>query len=355
MERPAGAKCALPHPLLLHLHLFGLSGRAGGLYLHGEGGGEPFVAELGDLLAKGEVLGTAAPQFLAADVQGSAGEVADKQGACAKSLVQRLYSLLCIRGEWWQCGGPCSQCVQTAVPFECACYPIACAVLLCQANPFLCAAQSAVERGLQHQVLRTDGLEQCNLLLGPVDADEFLVESDGQGRRGAELAHRFPLSGTQGLLDAVQGELCQCFQFAGSFLGRESAVGIHPQRDAFGAEAPADGAEKFQFAVEVNGADFKFYAVKSCGQLFLKAALHFLEIPHPYQSVDGDAALSAGEGSVEEPQRVACLPCGLQAEQGGLQSKQDGGVGAQCFGVHTACAADLTAALVQKCFVVCRW
>ena len=214
------------------------------------------------------------------------------------------------------------------------CDPASDAPLACHLYPFAASVDASVERGLQHDVLRVYGVEQCLLHRSHVHADELLVEGDGQGRLTAQGCHLGPLVLAYGLLYGVDVVLCQGFQSAHGIFGREATVGIHAQLYLLLAVHLAYALDEVELLEEVDGANLQFHAVESALQLLLQSGEHLVVGAHPYQSVDGDALLAPCEGRVVEACQVR-RPCrhidsGALTEEvgkGGLQSEGDAGVG----------------------------
>ena len=144
-------------------------------------------------------------------------------------------------------------------------------MLACQPYPLLAAAQTSVERRLEYKILRTDGGEQLRFILTGVDADEFLVERDGNRRCLAELRHLLPLSRADGLLDAVDMEGRKALELRHRLFGMESPVGIYAQLDAVGPVLLAEGAEQFKFALEIQRANFHLDTLKAQSQFLFHA------------------------------------------------------------------------------------
>ena len=176
-------------------------------------------------------------------------------------------------------------------------------MLACQPYPLLAAAQTSVERRLEYKILRTDGGEQLRFILTGVDADEFLVERDGNRRCLTESRHLLPLSRADGLLNAVDMEGRKALEFLHGLVGMESPVGIYAQLDAVGPVLLAEGAKQFEFALEIQRADFHLDAAEAACQFLLHALQHCGQIAHPHKAVDRDARFAAVEGRIVEAER----------------------------------------------------
>ena len=117
-----------------------------------------------------------------------------------------------------------------------------------------------MERGFQHDELRTYLVEQFFFFFAVINADQFLVEGNRQRRLAAESRHFLPLPGANGLLDAVNVVSGEQFQFLQRLLRGECAVGVYAQRDALLAETGAEAADKVELGGEIYRPDFKFHA-----------------------------------------------------------------------------------------------
>ena len=160
----------------------------------------------------------AVPQTVALDAEGGSVEVLHEELPRAQPLWH----------EGWRVGGgmrlgrgrrPLGNGVEAHVALERARHPIAYAAFACQRHPLGAAREGPVQRGLEHQVVRTYGVEQALLFGRLVHTYHFLVEGDGQGRRAAQRCHLIPLALLDGLLNAVQTEAGQCFEAGGGFGG----------------------------------------------------------------------------------------------------------------------------------------
>ena len=131
----------------------------------------------------------------------------------------------------------------------------------------------------------------------------FSIRRDGQGRLPAEFSHIGPLSGLDGLFDAMDGVLREQLQLVECLIEGEGTIGIQPQLDLMEGEALTDALHQLQLLVEVDGANLEFHTAKALFQLLFQSLEHLVVVAHPHQSIDGDAHLATTEGCVEQEVR----------------------------------------------------
>jgi hypothetical protein len=209
-----------------------------------------------------------------------------------------------------------------------------------------------VEGGFENEVLGAQLAQEALFLAGMVDADEFFVEGDGDGRLAAEAGHSVPLAGADGLLDAVDAEGREFAEPGGGFFGGEGAVGVNAELEIGGAEVLAQEAQETNFFVEVDGADLDFYAAEAFAEFLLHTAAHFCVGAHPDESVDGDAGLAEGEGRWKECQMRLATEGGAGGKEGGFEAEEHGGMVAQRFAVEAAALLDAAADGMEECLVM---
>ena len=194
-------------------------------------------------------------------------------------------------------GYPLCQGCQSHVGLQGRGGPPAYAAFLSHAYPFVASTEATVQGGLEHDILRTYGVEQGSLAARVVDADEFLVEGDGEGRGGTQTCHLFPLVLADRLLYAMQVVAGQFAQACLSLSVRsEGPVGIHSQGDAAGGALLTDAAYEAQFVLKVYGTYLEFDAAEAGTQLLLQAFTHLLVTSHPHEAVDGAYGSAVGQG-----------------------------------------------------------
>ena len=209
-----------------------------------------------------------------------------------------------------------------------------------------------MEGGFENEVLGAQLAQEALFLAGMVDADEFFVEGDGDGRLTAEAGHSVPLAGADGLLDAVDAEGREFAEPGGGFFGGEGAVGVNAELEIGGAEVLAQEAQETNFFVEVDGANLDFYAAEAFAEFLLHAAAHFFVGAHPDESVDGDAGLAEGEGRWKERQMRLATEGGAGGKEGGFEAEEHGGMVAQRFAVEAAALLDAAADGMEECLVM---
>ena len=200
-----------------------------------------------------------------------------------------------------------------------------------------------MEGGFENEVLGAQLAQEALFLAGMVDADEFFVEGDGDGRLAAEAGHSVQLAGADGLLDAVDAEGREFAEPGGGFFGGEGTVGVNAELEIGGAEVLAQEAQETNFFVEVDGADLDFYAAEAFAEFLLHAAAHFCVGAHPDESVDRDAGLAEGEGRWKERQMRLATEGGAGGKKGGFEAEEHGGMVAQRFAVEAAALLDAAA------------
>ena len=157
-----------------------------------------------------------------------------------------------------------------------------------------------MERWLEDDILRTDGIEQSLLHRAHVDTNELLVEGDRQRTLPTEFRHLAPLVLLDGLLYRVDIVLGKCLQSAHRIFWRETAVGIHTQFHLFLIIYLTDALDEVEFLEEVDGTNLQFDTMETSLQLLFQASQHFLVSAHPHQSIDGDTLLATSKRRVVE-------------------------------------------------------
>ncbi|OAV63306.1 hypothetical protein Barb4_05374 [Bacteroidales bacterium Barb4] len=160
-------------------------------------------------------------------------------------------------------------------------------------DPFGATGDAAVEGRFEYDVGWADCLEQAAFFVRCTDADQFFVQGYGQRGAGGEFCHCLPLPGTYGLFYGMYAQFGKAGKFGQCFGRLEGTVGISTYFHFFGGIVLADLAYEVEFFFKVNGSYFEFEAVESGGGLFFYLLQHCLAVAHPYQSVDGDAGLTA--------------------------------------------------------------
>ena len=64
-----------------------------------------------------------------------------------------------------------------------------------------------MQRWFQNDIGRFDDTEHLSLLVGIIHANQFLIEGDGQWSIPTQFGHISPLTGFDGLFDAMHGIL----------------------------------------------------------------------------------------------------------------------------------------------------
>ena len=124
-------------------------------------------------------------------------------------------------------------------------------------------------------------------------------------------------------------KLGEALQLGRRIGGSKSTVGIYAQFYLPGSEVSADMCQQFQFAFKVDGTDLELDATETVLHLLFNTAIHFVEVAHPNEAVDGDARFSLTEGRRPELQAA-----GLKMEQSSFQSEEDGGIREQGVAVY---------------------
>lgn len=141
---------------------------------------------------------------------------------------------------------------QTDITFQCRGYPAADASFLRQGDPFLATIHASVERWLQDNVLRTDGVEQSLFHRLHIDTDQFLIEGDRKRRFTTQLRHLRPLVLLDRLFDGVDIVLRQSLQATHRILRGEATIGIHTQFHLLLGKVLADMLDEVEFLEEVD-------------------------------------------------------------------------------------------------------
>ena len=125
--------------------------------------------------------------------------------------------------------------------------------LVGQCHPLLCTAETAVERGLEHEILWAKGIEQSSACCSVVVPDELFIESYGDGTVSTEVGHGFPATGGNGLLNAVDAERSEVGQSLLGQLRGERAVGVKADLELGGRKSAAQVLDEPSFLGVVNG------------------------------------------------------------------------------------------------------
>ena len=127
-------------------------------------------------------------------------------------------------------------------------------------HPLLAAHHTTMQRRLKHNILRMDGVEETLLLAWDIHANEFLVESDGDGRLLAKTRHVGPLVLTDGLLNGMKIVARQLLQAHHGLIGGKGAIGVDAEFHLVLGESRTYDAQQFQLLIKVDSSNLQFDA-----------------------------------------------------------------------------------------------
>ena len=187
-------------------------------------------------------------------------------------------------------------------------------------NPLIPPAYSSMKRGLENNILRIDRRKQFPLSFRSIATNQLFVQSYRQRRVGSKARHFFPLSCTYRLLNRVQIQLGQTFQFLHHINRRESAVGIHTQLYFLRRKMRTYMAKQSQLFIKVDSAYFQFDATKTGCHFFFYPGKHPVKVSHPDKPVYRNPCSARKSRIIERPASNPEMPYSR------LQPKQNGRV-----------------------------